>query len=66
MNISAIKGYVENVISIEASTVQLAGDGAGGRGDIDIEGDDVSPLHYIEDIELQYTEMPHLRCSDKD
>ena len=42
------------------------GDGAGGCGDIDIEGDDVSPLHYIEDIELQYTEVPHLRCSDKD
>ena len=41
-------------------------DGAAGRGDIDIEGDDVSPLHYIEDIELQYTEVPHLRCSDKD
>ena len=43
----------------------MSGVGAGGRGDIDIEGDDVSPLHYIEDIELQYTEVPHLRCSDR-
>ena len=48
------------------SSWPVSGDGAGGRGDIDIEGDDVSPLHYIEDIELQYTEVPHLRCSDKD
>ena len=61
-------GYVEmsSLPRPPLSSWPVSGDGAGGRGDIDIEGDDVSPLHYIEDIELQYTEVPHLRCSDKD
>ena len=61
-------GYVEmsSLPRPPLSSWPVSGDGVGGCGDIDIEGDDVSPLHYIEDIELQYTEVPHLRCSDKD
>ena len=61
-------GYVEmsSLPRPPLSSWPVSGDGAGGHGDIDIEGDDVSPLHYIEDIELQYTEVPHTRYSDKD
>ena len=61
-------GYVKNVLPTEASTVQLASERwrCWRPWWYWYWGDDVSPLHYIEDIELQYTEVPHLRCSDKD